>query len=285
MGSSDEGRATSPGTRRSPWLAALLSLFLPGLGHIYVGRTRRGLALFGSLAAWPWLFFVLIRHGRLPRFWLFAALLALLLALVLFALIEPALKARSAHASSVRPCKLWHCAGALLAGWVISAIPCLAAYQIPASGYFQVPSPSMEPTLRPGEVFLADPGYYRRHTPERGEVVIYVNPRHPAVHHIKRIVAVGGDRIAVRAGRAIVNGVPVDEPHITVGDPGLALNNVTEGAVPPGHVYLLGDNRANSADSREHGPVPFENIVGRATEIVVSREISRIGRWIATPGK
>jgi signal peptidase I len=284
--SSGKGAAAAQRVWRSPWLAALLSLFLPGLGHIYVGCTRRGLAVFGALVAWPWLFFFLICQGRLPRLWLFAALMALLLALVFFALIDPALKARQAAASSLNPCNLWHCAGPLIAGWVISAIPCVAAYQIPASGYFQVPSPSMEPTLHPGEVFLADPAYYRSHTPARGEVVIYVNPKHPAVHHIKRIAALGGDRIAVRAGRAIVNGVPVDEPYIEVGDPEFFLNNVQEETVPPGHVYVLGDNRANSSDSRnraEHGPVPVKSLVARATEIVFSPEVSRIGRWIGTP--
>src|SRR5262249_35191525 len=160
---------------------------------------------------WPWLFFFLIREGLLPRFWVFAGLLALLLALVPFALIDPALNARQAGAHNLGPFNWYVCAGALIVGWIIAAIPCVAAYSIPASGYFQVPSPSMEPTLRPGEVFLADPTYYRHHAPSRGEVIIYFNPKHPTMHNIKRIVALGGDRIAVRAGAAIVNGTPVDE--------------------------------------------------------------------------
>jgi signal peptidase I len=289
MAVSPEGGATVHAARRSLWLALLLSLIMPGVGHIYVGRTRRGLVVLGLLIAWPWLFFFLIHEGLLPRFWVFAALLVMLVALSLFALIDPVLKARRAGAPRLRPPRRWHaCAGVLAVGWITSPIPCVLVYRIPASGYFQVSSPSMEPTLHPGEVLLADPVYYRHHAPARGEVIIYFNPKHPTAPFIKRIIALAGDRIAVRDGRVIVNGMPVDEPHIHVGDPGFFLNNVEELRVPAGHVYVIGDNRANSTDSRdraEHGPVPLGNLVARATEIVFSTDVSRTGRWIGTPGK
>jgi len=283
-----EGGAIGEGARRSPWLALLLSLIMPGVGHIYVGYTGRGLAVLGLVIAWPWLFVFLIREGLLPRFWMFAALVAVFLALLLFALIDPVLKARRPRARGLGRYKRWYtCAWALVIGWIASTIPGIVVSRTQASGYFQVPSASMEPTLHAGEVFLADPAYYRDHEPARGEVVIYFNPKHPGVQLIKRIIALAGDRIAVRDGRAIVNGTPVDESFISVGDPGFFLNNMKEEIVPAGHVYVIGDNRANSVDSRsaaEHGPVPLESIVARATEIVFSTEVSRIGRWIGTPG-
>lgn len=282
-----EEAATGQGAHGSRWLALLLSLLMPGVGHIYVGYTRRGLTLLGLIIAWRWLFFLLIRQGLLPRFWVFTTLVALLIALVLFALIDPVLKARKTRAPGLGPYARWYaCGGALLVGWVASTIPCIVVSKVPASGYFQVPSSSMEPTLHAGEVFLGDPAYHRDHAPARGEVIIYFNPKHPTVHFIKRIIAFAGDRIAVREGRAIVNGTPVDDPYVRVGDPSFFLNNMKEETVPPGHVYVIGDSRANSIDSRsgaEHGPVRLENIVARATEIVFSTELSRIGRWIGTP--
>src|SRR5262249_57799805 len=103
---------------------------------------------------------------------------------------------------------------------------------------------------------------------------------------IKRIVAVEGDRVSIKAGRAIVNGMTVAEPYV---DPGPAdgINaNMPEVRVPPGHVFVLGDNRAISVDSRDtvaHGPVPVDKLIGRVTDIAFSHDLSRMGRWIGTP--
>ena len=61
-----------------------------------------------------------------------------------------------------------------------------------------------------------------------------------------------------------------------------------ETRVPAGAVYMLGDNRANSADSRDnaaHGPVPMDNLIGRVTDITISRHLARMGLWIGTPSK
>jgi len=113
-----------------------------------------------------------------------------------------------------------------------------------------------------------------------------VQPKQPGRDYVKRIAAVGGDRIAVTNGRAIVNGTPVSEPFIDVGDPSSRYNNTPETLVPDGYVFVLGDNRSNSEDSRvttTHGPVPLENIVGLVTDIAWSRDLTRIGQWAGSP--
>jgi signal peptidase I len=170
----------------------------------------------------------------------------------------------------------------------IIALVCIALAPVQAQAIrsFSMQSPSMEPTLRSGERILGSTSHYRNNAPARGDVVIYRHP-HRSEKWIKRIVAVAGDRIAVRGGRAIVNGTPVDEPYIQAGSPGAFFNTAAEITVPAGHVFVLGDNRANSIDSRasKHGPVPIENLEARVTNIVFSRDVWRIGRWIGTPAR
>src|SRR6266540_2779686 len=130
--------------------------------------------------------------------------------------------------------------------------------------------------------------YYNRWTTYAGAFVlaclIFAGPCIYAVH------AKASGRLlwlsAVKGGRAIVNGVMVEEPYIEVGDPQARFANEPEIRVPTGHVYVLGDNRAESVDSRDyvaHGPVPVANLIGRVTDIAISRHLLRMGRWVGTP--
>jgi signal peptidase I len=84
----------------------------------------------------------------------------------------------------------------------------------------------------------------------RGEVVVYRHPKQTEVRSIKRIIAVEGDRIAIKGGRAIVNGITIEEPYLEESADG-SVSDMPEAQVPAGHVFVLGDNRANSVDSRE----------------------------------
>ena len=275
----------------SPWVAALLTLLTPGLGHIYLGLVWRGIALFALvIVADTLLMFSLM--GVLARFWMFAVSLVLLFGLWLYIVIDATIRASRMREHPVRFATRWPIYAAIAAGaWLITAIPFLYAAHAKASGqlgYFHATAASMEPTLREGEYVLADATYYRNHKPSRGDVVVYVHPKQPGVHFIRRVVAVEGDRVAVRGGRAVVNGMMVEEPYVDVGDPEAPYNNVAEVRVPAGKVFVLGDCRAHGADSREmtsHGAVPVNNLIGRVTDVAFSRVLTRMGRWIGTPSR
>jgi signal peptidase I len=273
----------------SPWVTALLTALTPGLGHIYIGQARRGITLFILIMiADTLLMFAMM--GVLARFWMFAVSAALLVGLWLYIMIDATLRAYRMRDYPHQRYNRWTTyAGAFVVACLVFAAPCIYAFHAKASGqllWLNAVTPSMEPSLRVGEYFLADASYYRSRHPSRGEVAVYVHPKQEQVHYIKRIVAVEGDRIAIKGGRAIVNGMMVEEPYVDAGDPQARFANELEIRVPLGYVYVLGDNRANSVDSRDrvaHGPVPIANLIGRVTDIAISRHLLRMGRWVGTP--
>jgi signal peptidase I len=128
---------------------------------------------------------------------------------------------------------------------------------------FRIPSESMVPTLEVGDRVLANKFIYRLTEPERGDVVVFESVGEGDDQKlIKRIVAVAGDEIEVRNGTLLVNGEEQEEPYLTENPPFNGSYEPTE--VPEEHVFVMGDNRANSADSRVFGPLPVENIEGEA---------------------
>lgn len=127
---------------------------------------------------------------------------------------------------------------------------------------YLVDGPSMRPTLQSAERLVVNKFIYRFRTPERGEILVFRYPRDPSRDFIKRVIAIPGDTIEIKDGRVYVNSTLMNEPYIlskTRGDYPLAT-------VPEGHIFVMGDNRNNSEDSRfaDVGFVPYELIKGKA---------------------
>lgn len=127
---------------------------------------------------------------------------------------------------------------------------------------FYIPSGSMIPTLMVGDRVLTNKFIYRFEDPARGDVVVFRSVEGGNEDLIKRVVGVPGDKISVRNGTLSVNGEPQREPYVNKAAPDVTTSNPI--TVPAGHVFCMGDNRANSRDSRFFGPVPYENIEGEA---------------------
>jgi signal peptidase I len=147
----------------------------------------------------------------------------------------------------------WWTLGALLAAlvlaWVFLAEP------------MRVPSSSMRPTLLPGDQVLVDKVTYRFREPTRGDLVVFHPPEGGGLV-LKRVVALPGDRVGLRDGVLVVNGQEVRETYVDHESvDGSFFGPVT---IPSGRIFVLGDQRANSEDSRAYGPVPLDDVVGRA---------------------
>ncbi len=127
---------------------------------------------------------------------------------------------------------------------------------------FWIPSGSMIPTLQINDRVLVNKFIYRFMEPSRGDIVVFESVDDPDTDLIKRVVGLPGDRVAVRSGRLVVNGEPQKEPFTNKKFPDTSFFAATP--VPKDHVFVMGDNRANSQDSRVFGPLPKENIEGEA---------------------
>lgn len=161
---------------------------------------------------------------------------------------------------------------------------------------YEIPSGSMEPTLLVGDHLIADKLAYGLRMPDsilglhipgipygrylfrdgkvnRGDVIIFVAPYDPSTDLIKRVIAIGGDTVQIRDGRVWLNGAPMYDPHahFSIPDSQRRLNSPRDYLgplkVPPGELFVMGDNRDDSYDSRFWGFVPMSNVEARAMVI------------------
>ncbi len=130
----------------------------------------------------------------------------------------------------------------------------------------QVKGASMEPSFYSGEYILTSKVTYRFRSPHRGDVIVFKAPTNQDIDYIKRIIGLPGDKIMVKNAIVYVNGTPLNETYIS------DKTNLWEGGylkdgmpitIPPGDIFVLGDNRPRSSDSREFGPVPEDSIIGQ----------------------
>jgi signal peptidase I len=306
------GLALDDRNRRLPWLAALLSFIVVGLGQVYAGRLVRGLIF--SLA-----FSVVISVSLLLLAWagplptVTFGLLALVasLGLTLAGVVDAywvAARTRPGYELKAynRPTVY------LLLGVLVMSNGIGYALHVRSRLFqaFRVPAASMRPTIGVNDRILVDKTAYRRTQPQRGDIVVF----HPPTgnwrnHYLKRVIALGGDTIAMRNGELYVNGqqlrrerVAPDAQELNTGQTSQAAiqqehngtaryrillsaqapqdqRDFDEIAVPQHYCFVLGDNRYESADSRQFGPIPYAVIVGRADYVYwPARDWSRFGR-------
>ena len=138
---------------------------------------------------------------------------------------------------------------------------------------YQVRQQSMETTLEPGEYVLVDKLTPRFDSYKRGDIIVFEPPQGWAVGgdntpFIKRIIGLPGDTIELRDGHVYVNGTELQEPYVYqqdgAGQPTDPTSGQSRWVIPSGDIFVMGDHREASADSRTFGPVPLTSVIGRA---------------------
>lgn len=124
----------------------------------------------------------------------------------------------------------------------------------------------MDDTFHNGDYILTSKVAYRFEKPKLGDIIVFESPSNPDIDYIKRIIGTPGDRIEVRDGSVIRNGKTLAEPYakrpINVFQGGFLADGQVV-VVPEGYVWVMGDNRPRSSDSREFGFIPMEHVVGK----------------------
>ena len=145
----------------------------------------------------------------------------------------------------------------LLETVVFSAILFLGINAV--SARIRVEGFSMEPTFSSGEFVIVNKLAYKYGDPHYGDIIVFHYPRDPEQEYIKRIIGLPGDRIQIEQGQLFINQIPFSEPYIAE-----APTYQSEWTVPEDSLFVLGDNRNESSDSHNWGPVPLDYVVGKA---------------------
>jgi signal peptidase I len=254
-----------------PPIALLLSLIHPGLGHVYLGRSLRGLSAVASVYG----FLVVVGLSGvlrpIPNLLLFAVLVGILSIGLTYDAVMLAKKTEPVIRRGV-----W--LRVAIAGIALNAGSLSLVYwreQVIGYGMSSVSSEEMSPTLRAGDVVFWDPRAYRHgEQPEAGDVVVLRSHKDQA-RTLLRVVGVGGDSVELRNGDLLVNRILEDEPYL--GDPKNQAKDYGPAKVPPGTVFVLGDDRSSAEDSRSFGPVGVRDIEGKALQILWAKDLARLG--------
>ncbi|MGB1009108.1 MAG: signal peptidase I [Thiolinea sp.] len=285
---------------RKPLLASVMSLILPGFGQLYNGQLNKGILLFitfilCSLAVPAVVALYLPAVLTLP---LVVMSLIVSITIWVYSVVQAWRSAKHQKAYAVRN---WQQPATYIGGFLIAMIILSVATQY-VRGHllesFVIPSSSMEPSILKGDVLFADKRYNCpgcKHHAQRGDTAIFVYPNNRSLYYIKRIIGLPGDQIRIVGQTVYVNGKPLAQQKKADGESYMVTEQLGETSyqvrwdkggkaemasltVQPGTVFVLGDNRSATKDSRQFGAVPLMDVVGKVRQVWFSKGEAGI-RW------
>jgi signal peptidase I len=272
---------------RRPWLAALLTLIATGLGHLYAGKPKRGLILFAiqiCLTVVLCIFIIVV-----PNIFIIIIFLIGAFAFAVYCVVD-AFSIAKRNKENYEPAKYnrWF----VYAGYavILGLLLQLATEGVKAGlvKAYKIPARSMIPSLLVGDHFLVNKFIYgvkiplsgktiiSVSEPKRGDVIVFLYPRDRNREFIKRVIGVGGDKIEIKNKKIFINDREFKDLYGVFSDTMILpasmqpRDNFGPVTVPEKSIFVMGDNRDESLDSRFWGFVDLKDVVGKAYMVYFS---------------
>jgi signal peptidase I len=263
--------------KRKPILAFLLSLVSPGLGQIYNGQLGKGLLyLVGFFLTYIILSFLLL------KFYGMICYLIIMIGFFVFIVLDALRGALKLKAIALKSYNKWYIYLVifLLTGMVIQPLLSWTIKNNVARAY-KTPSSTMKPALVPGDHFIANMRIYKSGKPKRGDIIIFEYPKDPSKDFIKRVIGLEGEKVEIINNKVYINEKLLEDPWGYFEDDGMGkslpgLERFGPVVVPKDSLFVLGDNRNNSQDSRFFSFVNIRKVKGKALYIYWAKDKSRI---------
>jgi signal peptidase I len=261
-----------PMSKRKPWVAAMLSFLMPGLGHLYVGQAKKAAIVYLLVLFSYFGFAGLATQGRVPNAVSMVGsllLLLFLLCVVVYMLFDARHIARmEAGSYRLKFYNKWYVYGAivLMTGVVGQQIPQI--YHLSMLEFSAVPLGSRHSPQTGKYLMVENISYHFTH-PRRGEMVLF-DSSDETKEILQRVVGLPGEKLQIRDKRVWINDQPLQEGYAHYTDPmfypadSQPRDNLGPLQIPPETYFVLGDNRDDSLDSRFFGPISRTKIKGKA---------------------
>lgn len=259
---------------RKVWVSGILTLLIVGLGHIYAGNAKKGIFLYFI----PQSILAAICMGLLVKFPNKIGLVLTLLLLVGFYIfcIADAVRVSKPKIISynLKKYNRWY---VYLLCWILSVFifqPLLgSAIKNHIVQAYKIPSGAMLPTLQIGDHILTKKKYLIGDSIHRGDIVTFPFPKDPSKVFIKRVIGLGGEKFEMKEKQVFINNMPLAEPYVQHTDnrivPAAQMPRDNFGPIdiPDDSLFVMGDNRDESNDSRFWGFIKKSSVTGKAISV------------------
>jgi signal peptidase I len=278
---------------RSKWVAAILSILTPsGLAQLYNVQPKKGAFFFASYWA---IILVTLFTGVALSFYAMCVLVFASILLIIASLVD---SIRSAgQPMQLKAFNRWY---VYLLFYMVMIFSYASVKNIAVVESFKIPSAAMYPTIIIGDRIMVDKRETTRRELQRGDLIVFLYPADKNKSFFKRVIGFPGDRVRTEGTDLYLNGKKLAHVLVKSENEETVFSELLgnhyyevsylpyrsfvdqEYVVPDGHLFMMGDNRDNSVDSREYGFVPMSDVTGRAAYIYWSTNFKRIGQSLTT---